>query len=347
MPESVDSPSIRIANASDAPLAAPGTPSVIVGWGTTSEDGDPSDVLREASIPILPDQTCSNDYGGNFVKRTMLCAGYLPGGIDTCQGDSGGPLFVDDGFGLPLEVGIVSFGDGCARPDTPGVYTRVSGVGPDIIATLESDPVAPVGKPTTTPGTVTTQVRGQAQVRVTVDANGLATTVVAEYGGSRDLGSFASAYAPGTGDQQFELSLRKLVPGQEVLLPDHRRERCGLLHESAPLVHRERQRLEAAHRQGERELGEGWCDGPSLLHDLRRGERADEGEDHGLPDERGLDRGHHDELQPLGEGRALLGELACERRRRPLPLLRRRLRPGRKPEPAGLRAPAHPLTPTR
>ena len=62
---------------------------------------------------------------------------------------------------------------------------------------------------------MTTQVRGQAQVRVTVDANGLATTVVAEYGGSRDLGSFASAYAPGTGDQQFELSLRKLVPGKK------------------------------------------------------------------------------------------------------------------------------------
>ncbi len=150
LPETVYSPSIRIANASDAPLAAQGTPSVIVGWGTTSEDGDPSDVLREASIPILPDQTCSNVYGGSFVKRTMLCAGYLPGGIDTCQGDSGGPLFVDDGFGLPLEVGIVSFGAGCARPDTPGVYTRVSGVGPDIIGTLESDPVAPVGKPTTT-----------------------------------------------------------------------------------------------------------------------------------------------------------------------------------------------------
>ncbi len=62
---------------------------------------------------------------------------------------------------------------------------------------------------------MTTQVRGQAQVRVTVDANGLATTVVAEYGGSRDLGSFASAYAPDTGDQQFELSLRKLVPGKK------------------------------------------------------------------------------------------------------------------------------------
>ena len=155
-------PAVRIANATDAAQAAPGTPAVIVGWGNTSEGGDTSDILREASIPILPDQTCSNYYAGKFVKRTMLCAGYLPGGVDTCQGDSGGPLFINDGFDLPLEVGIVSFGDGCARPDTPGAYTRVSGVIADMLPWLTSDPVAPVGKPTTTPGTVTNQVRGQA-----------------------------------------------------------------------------------------------------------------------------------------------------------------------------------------
>ena len=36
-------------------------------------------------------------------------------GKDTCQGDSGGPLVADDKL-----VGIVSFGDGCAKPGTPG-----------------------------------------------------------------------------------------------------------------------------------------------------------------------------------------------------------------------------------
>jgi len=215
LPASIDWPSIRFANATDAPLAAPGTPSVIVGYGTTSEGGDTSDVLLEASIPILADRTCSNYYAGKFVRRTMLCAGYLPGGIDTCQGDSGGPLFINDGFDLPLEVGIVSFGDGCARQDTPGVYTRLSGVAPDLVATLASDPVAPARKPTTTVGSVTNQVRGEATVRLTVNAGGLATTVVVEYGGTRKLGSFASAYAPGTGDQQFELELTHLVPAKK------------------------------------------------------------------------------------------------------------------------------------
>jgi secreted trypsin-like serine protease len=41
------------------------------------------------------------------------------------QGDSGGPA-VDNSTGL--QVGIVSFGTGCARPGVPGVYTNVSSV---------------------------------------------------------------------------------------------------------------------------------------------------------------------------------------------------------------------------
>jgi len=57
-----------------------------------------------------------------------ICAGYAEGGRDSCQGDSGGPLFcksVSD-QSIYYVAGIVSHGEGCARPDEPGVYTRVA-----------------------------------------------------------------------------------------------------------------------------------------------------------------------------------------------------------------------------
>ncbi|ESO99089.1 hypothetical protein LOTGIDRAFT_147055 [Lottia gigantea] len=50
-----------------------------------------------------------------------MCAGYIEGGIDTCQGDSGGPLV----YKYTL-MGVTSFGNGCAKPNAPGVYARVS-----------------------------------------------------------------------------------------------------------------------------------------------------------------------------------------------------------------------------
>ena len=41
------------------------------------------------------------------------------------QGDSGGPLVANVCTSKWVVVGIVSYGTGCARPDSPGVYTRV------------------------------------------------------------------------------------------------------------------------------------------------------------------------------------------------------------------------------
>lgn len=54
------------------------------------------------------------------------------GGVDTCQGDSGGPMFRKDDSGAFIQVGIVSWGQGCAEPGYPGVYSEVSTFAADI-----------------------------------------------------------------------------------------------------------------------------------------------------------------------------------------------------------------------
>lgn len=36
-------------------------------------------------MPLLPQSTCKSALGKELVTNTMLCAGYLSGGIDSCQ----------------------------------------------------------------------------------------------------------------------------------------------------------------------------------------------------------------------------------------------------------------------
>ncbi len=58
---------------------------------------------------------------------------YVLGGKDSCKGDSGGPLWVWHRVSktappIPIQVGLVSRGDGCAKSSSPGVYTRLTKV---------------------------------------------------------------------------------------------------------------------------------------------------------------------------------------------------------------------------
>ncbi|NJC72870.1 serine protease [Planosporangium thailandense] len=99
----------------------------IMGWGAAQEGGAQQRYLLKAQVPFVDDATCGSAYGSDFEAAKMLCAGDMRnGGVDTCQGDSGGPMVHRDDAGNWVEVGIVSFGQGCARPGYPGVYTEVS-----------------------------------------------------------------------------------------------------------------------------------------------------------------------------------------------------------------------------
>ncbi|MEA2605100.1 MAG: transrane protease serine [Acidobacteriota bacterium] len=96
----------------------------VAGWGATNEGGDPVKDLRFVRVPFVTRDTCNRPlaYNGQ-ISNNMICAGPLAGGTDSCQGDSGGPLSVVSAS--PVLAGVVSWGEGCARPNKVGVYTRV------------------------------------------------------------------------------------------------------------------------------------------------------------------------------------------------------------------------------
>uniref|UniRef100_A0A4W5MFF3 Peptidase S1 domain-containing protein n=1 Tax=Hucho hucho TaxID=62062 RepID=A0A4W5MFF3_9TELE len=104
-----------------------GTESWVTGWGNANE-GDPlppPQTLQEVEVPVVGNTQCDCLNGVGSITDNMLCAGALEGGKDSCQGDSGGPMVVKHNS-VWVQSGVVSWGYGCARPNLPGVYTRVS-----------------------------------------------------------------------------------------------------------------------------------------------------------------------------------------------------------------------------
>ncbi|EDM15465.1 rCG64415 [Rattus norvegicus] len=111
----------RVATVALPSSCAPaGTQCLISGWGNTLSFGvNEPDLLQCLDAPLLPQADCEASYPGKITDN-MVCAGFLEGGKDSCQGDSGGPVVCNGEL-----QGIVSWGDGCALPNTPGVYTKV------------------------------------------------------------------------------------------------------------------------------------------------------------------------------------------------------------------------------
>uniref|UniRef100_A0A3P9MDC4 Peptidase S1 domain-containing protein n=1 Tax=Oryzias latipes TaxID=8090 RepID=A0A3P9MDC4_ORYLA len=99
----------------------------VTGWGTIRSGVSlpAPQTLQEVQIPIVGNRRCKCSYGASSITDNMMCAGLLAGGKDSCQGDSGGPLVIKQNIRW-IQAGIVSFGKGCALPNFPGIYTRVS-----------------------------------------------------------------------------------------------------------------------------------------------------------------------------------------------------------------------------
>jgi len=101
----------------------------VMGWGATqfrnSTFSDYSDRLQQTTLPIVSNDVCNahQSYAGD-VTSNMLCAGFANGGTDGCAGDSGGPLVINTDNGWQ-QIGIMSWGEGCALPNFYGVYTKV------------------------------------------------------------------------------------------------------------------------------------------------------------------------------------------------------------------------------
>jgi secreted trypsin-like serine protease len=133
----------------------------VSGWGDTRAespgnqglDGAYPTTLQATQLPLMSAGTCGNTYSGPLTAQPitprMLCAGVQGGGRDSCFGDSGGPLLVDRDPAQPpgdyVLAGLVSFGEGCAQAESPGVYTAIAD--PAIAAFLTSNPAqTPLGR---------------------------------------------------------------------------------------------------------------------------------------------------------------------------------------------------------
>lgn len=109
-----------------------------------------NDTLLQAEVRVTSTDQCNKNYSKLEISwlnidEHFLCASDPQGKKDACQGDSGGPLMWNNQQGLLehltsekwYQLGLVSFGHGCANSQYPGVYTRISYYMPWILKIVE------------------------------------------------------------------------------------------------------------------------------------------------------------------------------------------------------------------
>lgn len=143
--DSLRYPPVQMESPSNPPIST-GHLLTTMGFGTTA-NGLSSNVLQEVAVKYVTNADCATKYATAPTPRrifdSMLCAGETGG--DSCKGDAGGPLIHPE---TERVVGIVSWGQGCAEPNYPGVYARVS-EGYDFITKKISEWADPNANPPT------------------------------------------------------------------------------------------------------------------------------------------------------------------------------------------------------
>jgi secreted trypsin-like serine protease len=118
------SPAIKLAGSADDDLEAAGTPVTVAGWGDTLPTLGlfSTNELQYTNLNVVSDDDCALPNPG-FDAPTGVCAAEFL--TDSCNGDSGGPLWALKS-GARIQIGIVSYGNSCAVPESPGVYSEVN-----------------------------------------------------------------------------------------------------------------------------------------------------------------------------------------------------------------------------
>ncbi|KZN53537.1 hypothetical protein N474_20985 [Pseudoalteromonas luteoviolacea CPMOR-2] len=137
--------SVTLAQSSIDYYAREGDLLSVAGLGRLQEGGVRPTNLYEVDVPLVSDAVCRQS-GGHYsnVGATEFCAGYPQGQKDSCSGDSGGPIVVQSG-GQTVQLGVVSWGIGCARPDKYGVYADVAALGQWIASVKDGSVPVSVG----------------------------------------------------------------------------------------------------------------------------------------------------------------------------------------------------------
>merc|ERR550525_90861 len=122
----------------------------ITGWGNRAT------IMQEGQVDIISLTDCRNNYGfdPSEIKYSHICANkpHANGSAtDACVGDSGGPLVCNTGGKWTL-YGATSWGYGCGRANSPGIWARVNKALSwieDILAADMPTTAAPTAAPTT------------------------------------------------------------------------------------------------------------------------------------------------------------------------------------------------------